>query len=152
MRTTTIGHVERKINASAKATITYERAFSGKHKLHEDVNAIMHMTTGPITVLDLDALFRLEYVFERDATEELFPSYDAWLEGFPVEELDQLKLQSGESWVRTLLDEVLVVFFPKYAKPNLAATGAGVAAGAAAGAQGPSGPSQDVEGASHGTD
>lgn len=127
MRKTTIGGSEREICVSAKATITYERAFSGAHKLHEDVNSMLSMLTGPLTMLPMDALLRLEYVFERDATTGRFLTFDAWVDEFPVSELDQSKLQGNESWVRTLLKEVVVVFFPKYATNNVGATTAGVA-------------------------
>lgn len=124
MRTTTIGGEARRICASAKATITYERAFAGAHSLHKDVNSMLTMRTGSLTMLPMDALLRLEYVFERDATNGFFPSYDAWVDDFPAEELDQLRLQSKESWVDALLKEVVGVFFPKYATPDVGAAGA----------------------------
>lgn len=123
MRTTVIGGEERKICASAHATITYERAFGGSHKLHDDVNTAMGMRTGSLTMLPIDALLRLEYVFERDAAQGgiIFDSYDAWVDKFPVAELGSEAMQGGDGWVTTLFHEVVATFFPQYATQDVVA-------------------------------
>ena len=135
MRTTVIGGEERKIHASAYATITYERTFGVSHKLHDDVNAMMSMRTSMkiMMMLPIDALLRLEYVFERDAMRGLiFDSYDAWVDSFPTEALDaNVMADTSKGWVTTLFHEVVATFFPRFSTENVDAEAAGVAKGAA---------------------
>ena len=147
MRTTTIGGTERRIDANPFTIIVYERAFGVDHKLQNDITTLLNTSFGPMTVLPLDAIMRLEYALERSVTSIAFPDYDHWIRSFPIEELDQQKAQEVGGWVNNLLDEVVQTFFPKLApKTDVDAEAAGDGEGASAGTGGEDGPAATVEG------
>ena len=147
MRKTTIGGVERSISANAWTTIVYDRAFGGKHALHEDVNAFMRSSTEPLTVLPLESALRLEYAFERSTAGALFQDYDAWLRSQPVEMMDQVAAQSKDGWMSVLFEEIIATFFPSLARADVDAPGTGGDPQASAGAGEQAGAPSSVEGA-----
>jgi len=147
MRETTIGGTVRKIDANPFTTIVYERAFGLNHKLHEDVTTFLDTQFGPLTMMPMDAILRLEYALERSVVSIAFPDYDNWLRSFPVEELDQRKAQENGRWVNTLLDEVVETFFPSLrVRADMGAQAAGDEPGTAGRARGEAGAAPAVEG------
>ena len=147
MREIEIGGTIRKIDANPFTTIVYERAFGLDHKLHDDVTTFLNTSFGPMTMLPMDAILRLEYALERSVVSIAFPDYDHWLRSFPIEELDQQRAQENGRWVNVLLDEVVETFFPSLAiRAGVGAQATSDAEGAASGAQGEAGATPDVEG------
>lgn len=148
MRETTIGGTIRKIDANPFTTIVYERSFDGKHRMHDDISDLMNTSFGPMAVLPMDAILRLEYAFERSVVAGIaFPDFDHWLRSVPVEALDQSKAQENGGWVNTLVDEVVQTFFPSLAVyKNMGAEAPEESEGATSGADGKNGPSLVVAG------